>query len=140
MKQTGYVTNIDKSGITVSVVRSTACGDSCASCSSKCELKNTSIVAQYKEDVKTGDKVVFEMPTGRVILAAFLVYIVPLILLLAGYIIFSACGADEGTAVLGGLGVAVLWFVCMHFADRKMKMYYKHIITEVIGENTDVRL
>ena len=140
MKQIGYVTDVSVDGITISVTRSTACGDNCGSCSAQCELRNTSVKAEYRDDVKIGDKVVFEMATSRVMLAAVLVYLVPLIVLLAGYGISELCGIAEGYAVLIGLFGSVLWFVFMHFMDKRMKKFYKHIITEIAGDNTDVRL
>ena len=141
MKQTGIVTAVDKKGIDISVIRSTACGDSCASCSAKCELRNTSVTAGYKDGIKVGDRVVFEMKTEKVMFAAVLVYIVPLVLMLVTYIIASFSGMTEGASVLTGAAVMVVWFIIMHFFDKKVKGYYKHNITGIsVGEGEDVRL
>ena len=129
MKQTGIVTGVNKNGIDISVIRSTACGDSCASCSAKCELRNTSVTAGYKDGINVGDKVVFEMKTERVMFAAVLVYIVPLVLVFVTYLAAMYLGLTEGASVLAGLLVMAIWFLVMHFFDKKVKAYYKHNIT-----------
>ena len=128
MTQTGRVTAVSKDGITISVVRETACGESCASCSARCELKNCTVTAEYRDGINKGDLVVFEMAAKKVLFAAFLVYITPLLVLLSVYGVFMMLGSREEIAVVGGIAAMVIWFVIIHFTDKRMKPYYKHTI------------
>lgn len=132
MKQTGRVLSVNKTTTVLSVIRQTACGDSCASCSAKCSLKDSRVVAQTVDGIEVGDTVVFEMAASKVLFAAFLVYITPIFMLLAGYFIGMSLGADEGVSAIGGILLMIVWFVIVHFIDKKLNKYYKHTIVQKI--------
>lgn len=131
MRQTGRVLSIDGNRATISVMRQTACGDSCETCSAKCSLKDCQVTALALPELKVGDKVIFEMPAKKVLFAAFIVYITPLIVLICGYLLSMLSGADEGTSALVGIVSMVLWFVIVHFIDKKLSKYYKHTILNI---------
>lgn len=133
MRQYGRVESVNPGGIVISVIRSSSCG-SCESCSGGCELKSQRVTAEYKEGIKEGDTVIFEMKSSRVLFAAFLVYITPLLVLLLSYAISTAAGAGENAAILISVLSMVLWFFCVHILDKKLKQYYKHSIISRIGE------
>ncbi len=135
MNQTGRVRSVTPQKTVISVIRESACGESCASCSSKCSLKNTEIVAETNPGINPGDTVIFEMAASKILFAAFLVYITPLIALLAGYLISSHIGWGEGVSVIVGVIAMIVWFFVVHFIDKKLKKYYKHtIVTKLEGD------
>ena len=87
MKQIATVTRmLDEHTAEVSVVRRSACAHDCASCSG-CGAKTTSITVCAKADfpVAPGDKVEL-YSDNRVLGYAALVYLVPLVLFLVGYL------------------------------------------------------
>ena len=136
MRQTGRVLSVDGNRAEISVIRQTACGDSCETCSSKCSLKDCRVVAEAVPGLKTGDTVIFEMAASKVLFAAFVVYITPLLALIAGYLISMLMGAGEGMCAAIGILSMVVWFVVVHFIDKKLSKYYKHTILEITeGEN-----
>lgn len=128
MNQTGRVISVTPKKTLISVIRESACGESCASCSAKCSLKDAEIVAETKPGINAGDTVIFEMAASKVLFAAFLVYITPLFALLGGYLIASFMGAGEGLSVIVGALATAVWFFVVHFIDKKLKKYYKHTI------------
>ncbi len=137
MKQLGRVIAEENGAFRVSVVRETACGESCASCSAKCTFKNQVITAARRDGVHIGDLVVFEMSTGKVLTAAFLVYIMPLIVFAAVYMILYYCGSGEYKAIISSAVAACLWFAIMHFIDKKLKVLFNHTIVSVLDEQAD---
>ncbi len=132
MNQTGRVVSVTPQKTVISVIRESACGESCASCSAKCSLKDAEVVAETVPGIKAGDTVIFEMAASKVLFAAFLVYITPLLALLAGYGAAVAMGAGEGKAVIAGAGAMIIWFLAVHFIDKKLKKYYKHTIVQKV--------
>ena len=130
MNQTGRVVSVTPQKTVISVIRESACGESCASCSAKCSLKNAEVIAETKPGIYPGDTVIFEMAASKVLFAAFLVYITPLFVLLSGYLAAYAAGADEGTGVIIGAVAMAIWFVVVHFIDKALKKYYKHTIVK----------
>ncbi len=136
MRQTGKVVDVKDDFLVLSVVRDSACGESCASCSSKCSLKNTTATADKIIGVNKGDTVEFEMSSSKVMWAAFLVYITPLIVLMLGYIIAVLLGISEGRSVLVGIIAMAFWFFVVHFIDKKLSKHYKHtIVKKIEGDN-----
>ncbi|MBP3360381.1 MAG: SoxR reducing system RseC family protein [Clostridia bacterium] len=135
MTQTGRVTEVTDRGIKISVVRETACGESCASCSAKCALKDQSVMAEYMPGIKKGDAVIFEMPASKVLFAAFLVYITPLLVLLAAYSAAVFAGAGEAASAAVGVVCMAVWFVVIHYLDKRLRRFYKHtIVSRIEGD------
>lgn len=101
MTQSGIVTALLPDGMaSVSVQRQTACGGNCASCGG-CSYKNVlTAVAENRFGAKVGDKVTLQSRTKGVIGAAVLVYLLPILTFLIGYLIAAACGANEGASIL----------------------------------------
>lgn len=135
MIQTGRVISVAPRETVISVIRESACGESCASCSAKCSFKDAEIVAETVPGIQKGDTVIFEMAASKVLFAAFLVYITPLFALLAGYLSASAMGMGEGRSVAVSAIATAVWFFVVHFIDKHLKKHYKHtIVKKLEGE------
>lgn len=134
MKTTGTVKSIEGKYAQVSVIRTSACDgchskDFCLSCSKK------EMTVSVLNDIGAmpGDTVELFSPTGRVLGYAALVFVLPIVLSILGYI-----GAyylfGEGSATLGALGAFVLTFavICAAFntpwAKKKTRMHISKII------------
>ena len=85
MKKSGYVESVYGNNAVVRIKRDSACGDNCGNCSG-CNLA-VSVDALNYINAKQGDKVEVEMNSKTVIGTAFMVYIIPLVVLIIGYII-----------------------------------------------------
>ena len=101
MTQTAVVTKIlDRGAALVEVERKTACGGDCGSCGGTCSFKNKlSVMASNSISASVGDSVVIESESSKIIGAAALVYLLPLLVFILGYSISSAAGMAEGTSI-----------------------------------------
>lgn len=84
----------------VVVTRTTACGSNCGNCESCIFQSELKTPARNLIDAKPGQRVIIESQSSRIYGAALLVYIVPIVLALAGCIAAYAAGASEGICVL----------------------------------------
>ena len=97
----------------VVVTRSTACGSNCGNCESCIFQSEIKTVARNLINAGPGQRVIIESKSSRIYGAALMVYILPMVLALAGYFIAYALGAAEGLCILCsflglGLGAVIL--------------------------------
>lgn len=126
----------------VMVRRQSACGHDCASCGG-CGPENATkvtVVAENKVGAKPGDTVTVESESRAVLGMATLLYLVPFLLLFAGYFFGS------GVLRLGEAGSILLGIVCLavglggnwlldHFYWKKRRLQFQ--ITEVLKPCSD---
>ncbi len=79
----GVVESLKGQIAVVNLTRSTACGD-CGACQMGKENLERQVEALNLVNAKVGDFVTMEMEDSKVLKAAFMVYIIPLIILVAG--------------------------------------------------------
>lgn len=120
MLQTGIVRKADASCAVVEITRSSACGESCASCR-LCPGGSTEVEAYNEINASVGDAVIISLSDRKVLGAAFLVYIVPLLLLIAGYFLGSFLFKTEAGGIGTGFLLTALSFAAIIYADKKIK-------------------
>ena len=128
MKQIATVLRlIDPDTAEVAVVRQSACAHDCSECAG-CGAKPTSITVQAACEVSVapGDQVEL-YSDNRVLGYAALVYLVPLVLFLIGYIAVPAPtelirGLCGGAGFLLGIALAVM---CDRFVRRRNSVTYR---------------
>lgn len=115
MKQKVMVLSTSGNMARVSYHRPTACHGDCSKCAGGCgsmAAKEEIIVsAENLIGAKTGDSVYIEGETKKVAWAIVLVYVIPVVLFLAGYFLGQQWGHGNLIGVLGfflGLALAVL--------------------------------
>ena len=115
MKQQVMVLSTSGNMARVSYRRPTACHGDCSKCAGGCgsmAAKEEIIVsAENLIGAKTGDSVYIEGETKKVAWAIVLVYVIPVVLFLAGYFLGQQWGYGNLIGVLGfflGLALAVL--------------------------------
>ena len=115
MKQKVMVLSTSGNMARVSYHRPTACHGDCSKCAGGCgsmAAKEEIIVsAENLVGAKTGDSVYIEGETKKVAWAIVLVYVIPVVLFLAGYFLGQQWGHGNLIGVLGfflGLALAVL--------------------------------
>lgn len=100
MTQDAIVTKLLPNGMAqVAVTRSTACGGNCGHCESCLFQNELKTLARNSVGAQPGQRVVIESRTSMVLGAAALVYVLPLVLFLAGYAIAAIAGAGEGLCI-----------------------------------------
>ncbi len=95
---------IDAQTAEVEVTRGTACGGNCASCGGTCSFRNKLLITCGNHIGATvGEHVTIASQTRRILGAATLVYILPLVTFLAAYFLGAAVFSQENARVLVSL-------------------------------------
>ncbi len=130
MLQTGIVTKQNGGFAEVEITRSSACGESCASCG-LCPGQTAVVEAINDMGAAVGDGVIIDMADKKVLSAAFLVYIVPVIMLIAGYFAGEAIFGGETSGIITGFLLMIITFSIIIFTDKKRKSRYTPRIVEI---------
>lgn len=131
MIQRGKVIKTQNNMAQAEIARSAACGDNCATCG-LCHAKNMTVLAENTAGAAEGDAVLISMSDKKVLGAAFLVYIIPVIMLIIGYIAGNAVFKSETGAILSGFVLMAAAFLIIMFIDKRAKNRYTPKIVKVI--------
>ena len=105
----------------VVVTRSTACGSNCGNCESCIFQSEIKTVAKNLIDAGPGQRVIIESKSSRIYGAALMVYILPMVLALFGYIGCYSIGLAEGLCILASfLGIAIGALILVYTQRKKM--------------------
>lgn len=131
MIQNGIVIKIKKNMAQTEIMRSTACGDNCASCG-LCPAKSMTVLAENTIGAAEGDAVLISMSDKKVLGTAFMVYIIPVIMLITCYAAGSKVFNTEPGAICSGFGLMATAFLVIMLIDRKSKKRYVPKIIKII--------
>lgn len=128
MKEIGTAISVDGGKVTVSVKRSAAC-DSCGRCSHAHivfgDNSNLIFEAVSAGDIKPGDTVEIEMDSGDVLKASFLVWLLPVVAVGAGYLTGWLLGGAIGNGSIWGtvfaVGSGTLSYFWLHQYDKSSR-------------------
>ena len=126
MHEQGIVTRvIPPNVVEVSLKASEACGR-CGACHPQTEGR-VGIEAVAVSGVKTGDAVEIEISTGGVVTASFVVYLLPVVFLIAGYIFGSALAGFFSIGISGETGgiTGALFLLAVSF--WVVRRYDRHV-------------
>ena len=124
MKNNGVISEINGNKAKIKVLRESACGGNCASCSG-CELKNHFIDADVEKEFdfspKVGDKVLITMDDKLFYTYAVSGYALFVLFLLVGAVLGWFLYKNENSAIIGGaLGIAVAFLIVkLIFKNKK---------------------
>lgn len=122
MRQTGTVISSTGTMAEISVIRESACGGNCASCGG-CNAR-TVVSAKNTIEAKVGDKVEMEMASSKVLYTAFIVYALPLLLLIVFYFVGAALSGSEGIGIASGFIVmAISYAIIIKFSKKNTNKY-----------------
>lgn len=121
MTQRGMVYKTDGEDCSVVVFRKSACGEHCQSCGI-CGDTRVEIKAKNTCGASEGDVVRIESSSKRVLMVAFVVYMLPVILFFSGLAVFYALfdGRIEWSVLGGALGLFVA-FIIAKWYNRLVK-------------------
>lgn len=99
----------------VAVTRGTACGSNCGNCESCIYQNELHAKALNPLAAKRGQKVIIQSKSAAVYKAEMIVYVMPMLMLIIGYLVADLLGAADWVCILAGflsliLGVAVVVF------------------------------
>lgn len=133
MKNIGIISEINGKEAKIKVLRESACGGNCASCSS-CELKNHFIDADIEREFdfspKVGDKVQITMDDKLFYTYAILGYGIFVVFLIAGAVLGWNFYKNENSAIIGGALGIVAGFCAVKLIFKNKKTGLKVSKTE----------
>ncbi len=124
MKNNGVISEINGKKAKIKVLRESACGGNCASCSG-CELKNHFIDADIEKEFnftpKVGDKVLITMDDKLFYTYAIFGYGIFVLFLIVGAVLGWSLYKNENSALIGSaLGIVVAFaLVKLIFKNKK---------------------
>ena len=108
--------------VEISVPRKSACGHDCEECAG-CGMTGAAIHARAKDPVgvRPGQKVVVESDTKKMLKIVSFVYLIPVVLFLAGYLITLALTPSVAVQDTVAVAGAVLGVLLAVWYDRRVK-------------------
>lgn len=130
MKGEGIVVKATGLTATVRIERKSACSGECSSCG-MCENPVFDVDVQNKIGAKTGDKVKLYMPSKKVYMSAFLVYLLPILVIFAVMGVCSLIQAKGYVTAAWVLIAVVIWIAVIRKYNKSANL--KSEIVEIIG-------
>ena len=108
--------------VEIPVPRKSACGHDCEECAG-CGVSGVSVYVKALNTVgaRPGQKVVVESDTKKMLKIVSFVYLIPVILFLAGYLIMLACNTSVAVQYTAAVAGAVLGILLAIWYDRRVK-------------------
>jgi positive regulator of sigma E activity len=137
MRETGCVMSVKGDAAVVAMPMSGEC-ERCGLCTAA-SGKEVLLLAKNAAEAKEGDTVEIEIVAGRVIAAAFAIYMVPIILTIVGFLIGSKLAGDRADSslpiVLAVVFLAVS-FVAVWLYDLRLRKVERRqaVIVRVLDE------
>ena len=131
MIKTGYVETVYDSTAEIRIKRDSACGDNCGNCSG-CNLMVT-VSAKNTVNANKGDLVEIEMPSNSVLGAAFITYMIPLVILIVGYAIGGCIFNTEIKSILTAIAFFIISVAGVCVYSRVHKEKYSIKITKILN-------
>jgi len=137
MTQDAIVTKAFENGLAeVLVERGTACGD-CASCEVCRYANEIRTYAKNTIGAKIGERVIIKTKSSDIIGAAFILYIIPLIVMIASYLISAQTGAPESRSIgvcFAAFGVCVAIVTLYQRKQAKKKQIEFEIVSYKLND------
>lgn len=120
MLQEAIITNIREDGLAEVVVeRLGICGGDCNGCEGcKYEHLMKSLV-QNPIGAHRGQHVMIETPTAGVVKGALAIYVLPIVMLIAGYMLAAMLSLSEGMCILAAFGAALAGVIIAIVVSKK---------------------
>jgi sigma-E factor negative regulatory protein RseC len=137
--ETGRVAKTQNGKAIVEVEKGTACAKCHAGC--VCDFGKSIMVVEAEDPigVRENEIVQLSIPRGSALRASFVVYVIPLVALIAGVLVGEYLGMTFGVkdvlAILGGFGFLGLSLIFVRYYNNIFKQNLKNqpVITKVIG-------
>lgn len=128
MQTKGKIVAVNGSTVDVMVIRNGACGENCANCSA-CANNEMIVKADCNFDVSLGCFVEIKSNSAYVFGGMLLIFILPIILPLAVYLLF--CGLGTVISVTTASVAFILSLICV-YVFSKNEIYLKKVSPKVI--------
>ena len=137
MRETGCVVSLKGNTAVVAMPVSGSC-DSCGACMISGDGKEVLLVARNSAGASEGDTVEIEINSGRVIAAAFIIYMIPVFMTIVGFLVGNAIsgGAEDATLPIGmAVAFLVVSFLGVWMYDLRLRRVERRdaVVTRVLS-------
>lgn len=138
MREIGCVASVKGDAATVTMPMSGAC-KKCGICTQAADGKQVLLEARNDADAGEGDMVEIEIAPGRVLAAAFIIYMIPILMTIVGFLIGSAAAGGDPDANLP-IVLAVVFlgvsFVLVWQYDKRLRRTERRnaVVTRILTE------
>lgn len=127
MLETGQVVSAENGQVQVHFKRTSAC-ERCGACGMLANGQDMIVTLENTIEARPGDQVVVQMPTQGMLQASAIVYVIPLLLLVAGAVVgklalaplFAGAESDV-VAAISGIALCALGFLGIHLLEPKLR-------------------
>ena len=138
MTEAGRIVSVNGDAAVVAMGMSGACRK-CGFCMASSDGKEVLLLARNEADADPGDAVEIEISAGRVLVAAFALYMLPVLMTIIGFVVGSAIsGGSEESALPIVLAVAflVVSFLAVWLFDLKVRKAERReaTVTRILSE------
>lgn len=142
MEQIGRVVKIENDMAEIQVYRMSGCGGNCKSCGGCGDATPITIKVKNELDANVGQMVAVGSSSKGILLAAFITYGIPTILLIltCAVVYYSTLGKQmvldaDILGIISGLGVLVIYFIGLKLMDKRIMKSKKFDIeiTKILG-------
>lgn len=147
MEEKGVITKVEEKYVRVKIERHSACSKCDRQCGLAVDSEKEETIVNIKRQkgddfsLQTGQQVVLEMEEKSLIFSALLIYIFPLLVMIAGYFLLERIYQREAWGIIGALIGLATGFGLVKLVDMKFKQTgqleprIKRIITNHGGVN-----
>ncbi|MCI5675148.1 MAG: SoxR reducing system RseC family protein [Ezakiella sp.] len=125
MKIIGRVEKINNNKAYISLLRASACGANCESCSGSCETITHMIEVDNNINAQKGEVVEVKMQEKDGLRASIILYFIPFISLLFGVYIAYLLKLSEPMMFLFGIIATAITYGIIHIYDKNQKKHEK---------------
>lgn len=141
MREEGCVVSVKDEAAIVAMPISKEC-ESCGACLMAGSGKELLLLATNTAGASEGDRVEVEIASGRVIAAAFIIYMIPILLTIVGFLIGSAIAGgseDSGLPIVLAVVFLVASFIGVWLYDLRLRRVERRqaVITRIIGRDQE---
>ncbi len=138
MREIGCVISVKDDAAIVAMPTSKEC-ERCGACIIAGEGKQVLLLAKNTAGASEGDTVEVEIAPGKVIAAAFIIYVIPILLTIVGFLIGSAMAGgdpDSNIPIVVAIAFLVASFVAVWLYDMRLRRVERRqaIVTRVLSD------
>ena len=139
VKEIGCVTSVKGDAATVAMPMSGEC-KKCGICEVAADSKEVLLEARNDAGAREGDTVEIEIAPGRVLAAAFIIYMIPILMTIVGFLVGSAAAGgapDASLPIVLAVVFLVVSFVLVWLYDRRIRRTERRhaVVTRVLTED-----
>jgi sigma-E factor negative regulatory protein RseC len=136
VKEAGCVVSVNDDAAVVAMPMSPEC-EKCGSCMIAGEGKEVLLLAKNSAGAGPGDTVEIEISAGRVIAAAFIIYMIPVLMTIVGFLVGNAItgGAEDADLpIVLSVVFLVVSFLCVWLYDLRLRRVERReaVVTRIL--------